>query len=93
MHQVRAEELHRKILFGAVTARAVAAMDKLARWTLPLVAPGGSLVALKGERAEREVEDAKYVLKKLGVVRTEVHRVTAVDGVEPTTVVVATRRG
>ncbi|MHB1063626.1 MAG: 16S rRNA (guanine(527)-N(7))-methyltransferase RsmG [Georgenia sp.] len=93
IHHARAEDLHGKVAFGAVTARAVAAMDKLARWTLPLVAPGGSLVALKGERAGLEAERAREVLKKLGVVRTQVHHVTPLAGVEPTTVVVATKRG
>ena len=35
-----------------VTARAVAPLDRLAGWCLPLVAPGGSLLALKGDRAD-----------------------------------------
>lgn len=93
IHHARAEELHRQVKFNVVTARAVAAMDKLARWTLPLLAGGGRLVALKGDRAAAELEDAKYVLKKLGADHTEVHQVTPVDGVEPTTVVVVRKRG
>jgi 7-cyano-7-deazaguanine synthase in queuosine biosynthesis len=49
-------------------------------------------VALKGQRASEEVESAKYVLKKLGVVSTEIHDVQPVDGIEATTVVVARKR-
>lgn len=62
----RAEELHSKRTFDAVTARAVAPMDKLTRWTLPLVKVGGALYAMKGERAGAELEDAKYVIRALG---------------------------
>jgi len=54
--RARAEELHGQRSFEVVTARAVAALDKLARWTLPLVADGGSLLAMKGSSAEGEVE-------------------------------------
>ncbi|WP_240645747.1 16S rRNA (guanine(527)-N(7))-methyltransferase RsmG [Georgenia sp. SYP-B2076] len=93
LHHARAEELHKKATFDVVTARAVAAMDKLARWSVPLVRPGGALVALKGRRAAEEVEEAKYVLKKLGIVATEVHEVRPVPDSEATSVVVATKRG
>lgn len=53
-----------------VTARAVAALDKLLLWCWPLVRPGGSLVALKGERAQEEIDAAAPRLKKLGVTAT-----------------------
>ncbi|WP_448073989.1 16S rRNA (guanine(527)-N(7))-methyltransferase RsmG [Georgenia yuyongxinii] len=92
LHHARAEQLHRQRSFDHVTARAVAAMEKLARWTVPLVKPGGTLVALKGQRATDELDAAKYVLRKLGVVETTVHRLRPVEGVEETTVVVARRR-
>ena len=32
----------------AVTSRAVASLDKLTRWSLPLLGPGGRLLAIKG---------------------------------------------
>ena len=43
----------RRELGGAdvVTARAVAPLDKLAGWCLPLLRPGGRLLALKGSAA------------------------------------------
>src|SRR5690625_6630400 len=52
--RARAEELHGSRSFEVVTARAVAALDKLARWTLPLVADGGQLLAMKGSSAPAE---------------------------------------
>lgn len=57
-----------------VTARAVAPLERLAGWTVPLVAPGGELLALKGRSAAEEVEASRVVLERLGV--------TAVDIVE-----------
>lgn len=65
----RAEE---KVVAPAqiVTARAVAALDKLVGWCWPLVAPGGAIVALKGERAQQEIEEASPKLKKLGLTAT-----------------------
>lgn len=38
-----------------VTARAVAPLDRLARWCLPLVAVGGRVLALKGAAAAEEI--------------------------------------
>ena len=90
--QARAEELHGKASFDVVTARAVAAMDKLARWTMPLVKSGGRLLALKGQRAEEEIESAKYVLRKFGAAQVRVEQVRAIPGGEVTTVVVIDKR-
>jgi len=90
--QARAEELHGEASFDVVTARAVAALDKLARWSLPLVSAGGRLVALKGQRASEEVENAKYVLRKLGARDTRVEEVQPVPRGEKTTVVVVDKR-
>jgi 16S rRNA (guanine527-N7)-methyltransferase len=54
--RARAEECVGK-LPGAdvVTARAVAPLDRLAGWCLPLVTAGGRLLALKGASAEAEL--------------------------------------
>jgi 16S rRNA (guanine527-N7)-methyltransferase len=38
-----------------VTARAVAPLDRLVRWCLPLLRSGGTLLAMKGMQAEAEV--------------------------------------
>ena len=62
----RAEELAGTRTFDVVTARAVAPLDRLARWCLPLVDPGGELVAMKGASARAEVEAAMPALTALG---------------------------
>ena len=55
----RAEELVGETLTAAdvVTARAVAPLDRLAGWCLPLAAVGGRLLALKGASAADEVAE------------------------------------
>ncbi|GAA4595184.1 16S rRNA (guanine527-N7)-methyltransferase [Actinoplanes octamycinicus] len=49
-----------------VTARAVAALDKLAGWCLPLARVGGRLLALKGASAEEEIEENRIAVERLG---------------------------
>ncbi|MBM7824447.1 16S rRNA (guanine527-N7)-methyltransferase [Arcanobacterium pluranimalium] len=71
----RAEELVGKHATDYVTARAVAALKKLIPWTLPLTKPGGSLLALKGGKAEQEIDDAIPYLKKYKVKWADVHDV------------------
>lgn len=92
IRRARAEELHRKERFDVVTARAVAVMDKLARVAMPLIRGGGSVVALKGQRAAEEVESAKYVLRKLGAADTRIEHVDFGGGIESATVVVVTKK-
>ena len=87
LHQVRAEELHGRLMVSAVTARAVAALDKLARITMPLVRPGGILLAQKGQRAAEEIEAAGAVLRKLGAKTTVLHEVDLLDDGDITRVV------
>ncbi|WP_406382632.1 16S rRNA (guanine(527)-N(7))-methyltransferase RsmG [Streptomyces sp. NBC_01618] len=55
-----------------VTARAVAPLDRLAGWGVPLLRPYGEMLALKGDTAEEEIVGARAALSKLGVVETEV---------------------
>lgn len=87
--RARAEELHGKEQFDVVTARAVAALDKLMRWTMPLVRSGGTLVALKGEKAQEELEAALKVRRKFNVTDSHVLEVPALVRSEiPTRVVV-----
>ncbi|KAA1426856.1 16S rRNA (guanine(527)-N(7))-methyltransferase RsmG [Nocardioides antri] len=62
----RAEALHGNQTFDVVTARAVAPLERLLRWCMPLVAPAGALLAMKGESAEEEVATASAVLRTLG---------------------------
>jgi 16S rRNA (guanine527-N7)-methyltransferase len=66
VRRARAEDLHGSLLVDVVTARAVAPVDRLAGWALPLLHPGGRLLALKGERAQAELEQAAPALARLG---------------------------
>lgn len=75
-----------------VTARAVAPMDRLLGWTMPLLKAQGSLVALKGSNAVSELEQAEGVLKEFGVDSAEVIYCGA-GVVDPETTVVVARRG
>lgn len=85
--RARAEELHGERTFDAVTARAVAALDKLAKWTLPLVADGGELLAMKGSSAAQEIEKAQPVLRRLGGVDPTIEQHGHGEVEVPTTVV------
>jgi 16S rRNA (guanine527-N7)-methyltransferase len=49
-----------------VTARAVAPLDRLAGWCLPLAAVGGRLLALKGASAADEVAEHREAIARLG---------------------------
>lgn len=85
--RARAEDVEEE--FDVVTARAVAALEKLGRWCLPLVRKGGVLLALKGQTAQQEVDTATAALNRLGA-RTIVVK-TYGDMAIPTTVVEVTR--
>jgi 16S rRNA (guanine527-N7)-methyltransferase len=62
----RAEELAGKRSFDVATARAVAPLDRLLEWSLPLLREDGQLLAMKGERAVEELEAAGPQLKASG---------------------------
>jgi 16S rRNA (guanine527-N7)-methyltransferase len=70
-----------------VTARAVAPLSRLAAWCLPLLAPGGSLIALKGSNAQAELDAAAGDLRRLGAVEWVVESCGR-DLVDPPTTVV-----
>lgn len=72
VHRGRAEEFHGRLSAPYVTARAVARLDKLARWCFPLVEQDGQLVALKGRSVEDELAATTKALRKEGLVRAEV---------------------
>lgn len=78
--------------FDAVTSRAVAPLDKITRWSLPLLRPGGRMLAIKGERATDEVREYRRVMTGLGAVDARVVECGVKQLSPPTTVVVA-RRG
>lgn len=61
----RAEELAGTRRVAAVVARAVAPLDRLAGWAVPLLAPGGRLLALKGDTATEDLAAAQPALRRL----------------------------
>jgi 16S rRNA (guanine527-N7)-methyltransferase len=63
---VRARAEESRWTADAVLARAVAPLSRLVPWCLPLVAPGGSLLAIKGDRAEAELAEADTLLRRSG---------------------------
>lgn len=83
----RAEEKHGEMYTDFITARAVAPLDRLARWSLPLLRKNGSMLALKGEQAEAELADAEKELSKLRPSVSDVIKVGR-GKVEPATTVV-----
>ena len=69
----RAEEVMGKLPpVHVVTARAVAPLDRLAAWGIPLLRPYGEMLALKGDTAEEELKSAATALTKLGAVETSI---------------------
>jgi len=59
----RAEEL-KNTAFDITTARAVASLDKLAKWILPITC--GKFLAMKGSDVTDEIDKAKPAIKKYG---------------------------
>ncbi|MCV7101999.1 16S rRNA (guanine(527)-N(7))-methyltransferase RsmG [Mycobacterium palustre] len=76
----------------AAVSRAVAALDKLTRWSMPLLRPGGRMIAIKGERAPDEVEQHRRVMEASGAVDVRVVTCGA-NYLRPPATVVLARRG
>lgn len=91
--RARAEEVSRKTAMfhvkpaDVVTARAVAPLDRLAGWCLPLAAIGGHLLAMKGSSAAEEIQEHLAGIDRLGG-GTPVVRTCGADLLDPPTIVV-----
>jgi 16S rRNA (guanine527-N7)-methyltransferase len=85
--RARAEDVDET--YDVVTARAVASLEKLGSWCLPLVRPGGVFVALKGQKASEEVRASTGALQKQGA--TDIVVTSYGDLDVPTTVVEVSR--
>ena len=83
--RARAEEVGE--VFDIVTARAVSALPKLLRMTIPLTRDGGEIIALKGAKAGDEIEESKKMQKKMKIESFEILTVGSAHLAEPTTVV------
>ncbi|MBX7433734.1 16S rRNA (guanine(527)-N(7))-methyltransferase RsmG [Mycobacterium sp. Y57] len=71
-----------------VVSRAVASLDKLTKWSAPLLRPGGRMMAMKGERAEDEIRAHRSAMAAAGLTDVEVVRCGARYVDPPATVVV-----
>lgn len=74
-----------------VTSRAVAPLEKLLGWSIPLVREGGKMVALKGSSAAEEIERTRPSFDRLGVAEIEVLLCGEELLETPTTIVQAVR--
>lgn len=91
----RAEDRHVVEAVGDaewVTARAVAPLDRLVRWCLPLLRPGGTLLALKGTTAKAELAEHGAAIRRLGGGETRTVLCGAGVIAEPTVVVTVRRQ-
>ncbi len=83
----RAEESVGRISASVVTARAVAPLDRLAGWCLPLVEPGGRMLAMKGSTAADEVAEHGPAMRRVGGGPARIHECGRGVVDPPTTVV------
>ncbi|OJY42760.1 MULTISPECIES: 16S rRNA (guanine(527)-N(7))-methyltransferase RsmG [unclassified Pseudonocardia] len=74
-----------------VTSRAVAPLHRLAGWCLPLLRPGGTMLAVKGASAPEEIERDEAAVRRLGGGAPRVERCGAGIVDPPSTVVVVER--
>lgn len=68
----RAEALHGARTFDVVTSRAVAPLERLLGWSMPLVSAHGALVAMKGSSIEEEIDAASATLRSWGCADPEI---------------------
>ncbi|NHC16345.1 16S rRNA (guanine(527)-N(7))-methyltransferase RsmG [Motilibacter sp. E257] len=88
----RAEKLPKRS-FDLVTARAVAPLPKLSQWALPLLRAGGTLLALKGQSASAELEEARSVLGRLAAEEATIEQVENESIGESATIVRVRKQG
>jgi 16S rRNA (guanine527-N7)-methyltransferase len=74
-----------------VTARAVAPVDRLVRWCLPLLATDGRLALLKGRSVATELEEHRAALQRAGSTAPEIVR-CGTGMIDPAVIVVTCGR-
>jgi 16S rRNA (guanine527-N7)-methyltransferase len=68
----RAEDMAGVIRADVATSRAVAPLGRLAELSAGVVRPGGMILALKGDQAQAELDQAGTILRRLGMRSAEV---------------------
>lgn len=80
----RAEQIRQT--YDVVASRALAPLDRLIRWCLPLMKPNGQILAIKGASAHQEILDHERLITGSGLV-ADVVTVQLLPEVDPTTVI------
>lgn len=88
----RSQDLPQNQKFSAVTSRAVANLKKLVRISGKLVAPGGRMLAIKGERAPQELADAHQELLAARLESAHIEQVPSLMDDSITRIIMATKR-
>ncbi len=91
VRRARVEELAGKLEADVVAARAVAPLDRLAAWTLPLLRAGGRLLAMKGDQADAELAAGRPALRRAGAQSAAVVTVGRPEDLTEARVVVVVR--
>ena len=86
IRHARAEELKGSFQTDVATARAVASVAKLLPLTMPIIRGGGTLLALKGEKVNDEIDAAGPQLRKYKAEYADVHTVVPFGCIEATRV-------
>lgn len=68
----RAQDFWDRVRVPVVTARAVARLSELATWCLPLLEPRGTLLALKGASAAKELAEDEAAMTRAGSIGARV---------------------
>lgn len=77
VHRGRADSLAGARRFDVVTSRAVAPLGRLLTWSMPLVAPDGAMIAMKGSSVDAEILEAAEVVEDLGLTPPKVEFLSA----------------
>lgn len=92
----RAEEVGKKppfrAFFDVAVARAVAKLEVLANWCLPLLRPGGHFLAMKGPDIDDELRAAKWAIGNAGGEVVDVVKLSLPEGAGDRTIVILRRR-
>jgi len=84
----RTKAFYRAEKFDFATARAVAALDKLAGYALPFVKTGGIFFAMKGPAPQGEIDMAAGAIARHGGIVETVHAVEIAEGIVHSIVVI-----
>jgi len=93
VRRARAEEVVGDERADAVVSRAVAPLPRLLSWCLPLTTPGGTVLAMKGDRGAAELAAVESSLPALGANAWGLEEVGAALGLDPVRVVRVVRGG